>query len=200
MTDEQTIKEKILAAEDDSIFFRSDFPEHHPESVGRVLSQLTDENLLVRIASGIYVKPRMSRFGPVMPSVDKLVNAIAERDKVQVIPVGVVALNMLGLSTQVPMVYSYLTMGSARTIMIGSSKVILKRGVPRNFAYKTKLIALLVQALKALKEKNVEEEHLQQIAMLLTKEPDREALRNDVLMMPEWMRRIVKPMIQEEKK
>lgn len=198
MPNEQTLRAKILSAEDDSIFFRSDFPNYHPESVGRILSQLADENLLIRIASGIYVKPRMSRFGPVMPSVNKLVNAIAERDKVQVIPVGIVALNLLGLSTQVPMVYCYLTNGSARTINIGNTKVVLKRGVPRNFAYKTKLIALLVQALKELKQKNIEEEHLQQIAMLLTKEQDQEALRSDVLIMPEWMRGIVKPMLRED--
>lgn len=199
MTEDKTLRERILQAENDSIFFRSDFPEYHPESVGRVLSELTTENTLIRISPGIYVKPRMSRFGPVMPSVGKLVNAIAERDKVQVIPAGVVALNMLGLSTQVPMVYCYLTMGSARTLKLGNIKVILKRGVPRNFAYKTKLIAMLVQAMRALGEGNVEEEERSQIACLLTKEPDIEALRSDVLMMPEWMRRIVKPMLGEDK-
>ena len=116
MADDKTLREKILSSEDYSIFFRLDFPEYHTESVGRVLSELTGEGQLLRIASGIYVKPRMSRFGPVRPSVDKIVSAIAERDKVQVLPAGVVALNMLGLSTQVPMVYFYLTMGSARTI------------------------------------------------------------------------------------
>lgn len=197
MVEEKTLREKILEAEYDSVFFRSDFPEYHPESVGRVLSELANEDSLLRLAPGIYVKPRVSRFGPVMPSVEKVVKAIAERDKVQVIPAGVVALNMLGLSTQVPMVYCYLTMGSARTINLGNIKVILKRGVPRNFAYKTKLIAMLVQALRALGEGNVEDEELSQIAMLLTKEPDKEALRNDVQMMPEWMKRIVKPLLQE---
>lgn len=197
MVEEKTLREKILEAEYDSVFFRSDFPEYHPESVGRVLSELANEDSLLRLAPGIYVKPRVSRFGPVMPSVEKVVKAIAERDKVQVIPAGVVALNMLGLSTQVPMVYCYLTMGSARTINLGNIKVILKRGVPRNFAYKTKLIAMLVQALRALGEGNVEDEELSQIAMLLTKEPDKEALRNDVQMMPEWMKRIVKPLLHE---
>lgn len=192
MADDKTLREKILSSEDDSIFFRSDFPEYHTESVGRVLSELTKEGRLLRIASGIYVKSRMTRFGPVKPSVDKIVNAIAERDRVQVLPAGVVALNMLGLSTQVPMVYCYLTMGSARTIKFDGFKVILKRGVPRNFAYKTRLIALLVQALKALGEGNVEDEERSQIAMLLEKEPDREALERDVLRMPAWMKRMVK--------
>lgn len=198
MADDKTLREKILSSDDDSIFFRSDFPEYHTESVGRVLSELTGEGRLLRIASGIYVKPRMSRFGPVRPSVDKIVSAIAERDKVQVLPAGVVALNMLGLSAQVPMVYCYLTMGSARTIKFDGFKVILKRGVPRNFAYKTRLIALLVQALRALGEENVEDEERSQIAMLLANEPDRDALRSDVQMMPEWMRRLVKPMIGED--
>ena len=192
MADDKTLREKILSSEDDSIFFRSDFPEYHTESVGRVLSELTKEGRLLRIASGIYVKSRMTRFGPVKPSVDKIVNAIAERDRVQVLPAGVVALNILGLSTQVPMVYCYLTMGSARTIKFDGFKVILKRGVPRNFAYKTRLIALLVQALKALGEGNVEDEELSQIAMLLANEPDREALERDVLRMPAWMKRMVK--------
>ena len=83
-------------------------------------------------------------------------------------------------------------MGSARTIKFDGFKVILKRGVPRNFAYKTRLIALLVQALKALGEENVEDEELSQIAMLLANEPDREALERDVLRMPAWMKRMVK--------
>ena len=35
--------------------------------------------------------------------------------------------------------------------------VVLKRGVPKNFCYGTRLISLLVQALKALKKENVGE-------------------------------------------
>lgn len=195
--DEKSLKDYIIDAEDNSLFFRSDFPQYHVESVGRVLSALTEEGMLVRLSPGIYVKPRMSRFGPVMPSVEKVVEGIAVRDKVQVLPSGAAALNALGLSTQVPVSYCFLTMGSARTLMIGNKKVTLKRGVPRNFAYKTRLIALLVQALRALGERNVGEQELAQIRRLVDAEPDREALISDVLMMQEWMKRIVKPMVME---
>lgn len=195
--DEKSLKDYIIDAEDNSLFFRSDFPQYHVESVGRVLSSLTEEGVLVRLSPGIYVKPRMSRFGPVMPSVEKVVEEIAVRDKVQVLPSGAAALNALGLSTQVPVSYCFLTMGSARTLMIGNKKVTLKRGVPRNFAYRTRLIALLVQALRALGERNVGEQELAQIKRLVDAEPDREALISDVLMMQEWMKRIVKPMVME---
>ena len=195
---EKTLRQQILSAEDNTIFFRNDFPQYHPESVGRILSDLTEKGVLVRIASGIYVKPRRSKFGMVMPSIEHIVKAVAERDKAQVLPSGATALNALGLSTQVPMSYSFLTTGSARNLNIGNRKVILKRGVPRNFSYKTNLIALLVQALRSLGEQNVDEERMSQIRRLIDMEKDVTALSEDVAMMPEWMKRIVKPMINNK--
>lgn len=189
------LKDRILAMPDDSVLFRSDFPEYHAEFVGSILAELTKEGVLVRLAQGIYSKPKMSRFGPVLPSVDKIVQAIAVRDKAQILPSGMTALNALGLSTQVPMNYTYLTSGSERTVNLSTQKIFLKRGVPKNFCYNTKLIGLLIQALKTLKQENVGEAELQTIRTLIAKEPEREALMTDVSMMPAWMKRIIKPMI-----
>lgn len=93
---------------------------------------------------------------------------------------------------------SFLTTGSARNMDIGNRKVTLKRGVPRNFAYKTQLIALLVQALRSLGEQNIDEEKLSQIRYLIEQEKDVAALTDDIAMMPEWMRRVVKPMIESQ--
>ena len=190
-----TLRKRIEALPEDSVLFRSDFPEYHSEFVGETLAELTQEGLLVKLAQGIYAKPRWSRFGVVLPSVDKIVQAIAARDNAEVLPSGMTALNVLGLSTQVPMKYSYLTTGSERTIKLKNQEIRLKRGVPKNFCYKTKLIALLVQALKALKQQNVGQEETQVIRSLISKEPDRIALAKDVDMMPIWMKRIVKPML-----
>ena len=190
-----TLRKRIEALPEDSVLFRSDFPEYHSEFVGETLAELTQEGLLVKLAQGIYAKPRWSRFGVVLPSVDKIVQAIDARDNAEVLPSGMTALNVLGLSTQVPMKYSYLTTGSERTIKLKNQEIRLKRGVPKNFCYKTKLIALLVQALKALKQQNVGQEEIQVIRSLISKEPDRIALAKDVDMMPNWMKRIVKPML-----
>ena len=190
-----TLRKRIEALPEDSILFRSDFPGYHSEFVGETLAELTQEGLLVKLAQGIYAKPRWSRFGVVLPSVDKIVQAIAARDNAEVLPSGMTALNVLGLSTQVPMKYSYLTTGSERTIKLKNQEIRLKRGVPKNFCYKTKLIALLVQALKALKQQNVGQEEIQVIRSLISKEPDRIAFAKDVDMMPNWMKRIVKPML-----
>ena len=166
--DSTTLKQRIETMPEDCILFRSDFPEYHTEFVGSILTELTNEGTLVKIAHGIYTKPRKSRFG---------------------------ALNLLGLSTQVPMNYTFLTTGSERTIIISNRKVVLKRGVPKNFCYRTRLISLLVQALKALKKENIGEGELNIIRQLVSKETDRETLIKDVDMMPAWMKRIIKPML-----
>lgn len=190
-----TLRERIEALPEDSVLFRTDFPEYHSEFVGGTLAELTQEGMLVKLAQGIYAKPRRSRFGLVLPSVDKIAQAIAARDNAEVLPSGMTALNVLGLSTQVPMKYSYLTTGSERIIKLKNQEIRLKRGVPKNICYETKLIALLVQALKTLKQQNVGEEELQVIRNLISREPDRSALAKDVDMMPVWMKRIVKPML-----
>ena len=190
-----TLKQRIEAMPEDCILFRSDFPEYHTEFVGSILSELTTDGVLTKIAHGIYAKPRKSKFGVVLPSVDKVIQAIAVRDNAKVLPSGITALNSLGLSTQVPMNYTYLTTGSERTINLSNRKVVLKRGVPKNFCYGTHLISLLVQALKALKKENIGEKELNIIRQMVSKETDRETLIKDVDMMPAWMKRIIKPML-----
>lgn len=192
-----TLRQRIETMPEDSVLFRSDFPDYHSEFVGSILSDLSNAGILVKLAQGIYAKPRRSKFGVVLPSVEKIVQAISKRDNAKVIPFGMTALNALGLSTQVPMNYTYLTTGSERTVNFKNQKVVFKRGVPKNFCYSTQLISLMVQALRALKQENVGQEELQTIHTLISKEPDKESLVKDVDMMPAWMKRLVKPMLND---
>lgn len=191
----KTLKDKITSLPDGSILFRSDYPEYHSEFVGSTLAELTDDGILSKIAQGIYVKPTKSRFGLVFPSVEKVVQAIAARDNAQILPSGMTALNVLGLSTQIPMNYSYLTSGSERTIKLKNHQVVLKRGVPKNFSYKTRLIALLAQALRTLKQENIGNSELRIIRELISKETDKENLAKDIDILPIWMKKIIKPML-----
>ena len=190
-----TLKQRLEAMPEDSVLFRTDFPEYHAEFVGSVLSELTEKGILTKISQGIYVKPRISRFGIVLPSIEKVVEAIAIRDNAQVLPTGITALNALGLSTQVPTNYTYLTTGSERVIHLAHCQVLLKRGVPKNFCYRTRIMALLVQALKALKKENVGDEEIQIIRSLLSKEADKKTLSEDISMAPAWIKQIVKPIL-----
>ena len=56
LINETTLKQRIEAMPEDCILFRSDFPEYHTEFVGSILSELTTECVLLKIAHGIYTK------------------------------------------------------------------------------------------------------------------------------------------------
>lgn len=157
----------------------------------KLLAQFEKEGLITRIAKGIYCKPMMTRFGPVYPEVTKIVEAVAERDHAQVLPSGTTAANALGLSEQVPMKYTFITSGSSRVLTVDGREIKLKRAVPRNFAYRTRLAALIVQALKSIGEEGIGEEETEALRRVIGKNEEKEAFRADVQMMPIWMKKVL---------
>lgn len=187
------ISGRIGKVREGAILFSSDFSDINvnEKAVSRALSVEEKRGYIVRLANGIYLRPKKTRFGIVYPSVDEMVRAIAKRDKAKVQPCGTTALNKLGLSTQVPTKYTYLTSGSGRTITVGGRIIEMKRSVPRNFAFKTVLASLLVQALKALGQGSVGEKELVVIRRLVRDEQRKELFVQDVELMPAWMRKII---------
>lgn len=111
-------------------------------------------------------------------------------------PTGSTAANILGLSTQVPMIVSYLTTGSSRTIKIGKRAIKFRHAAPRNFAYKGKTIPLIVQALKELGEANITEQTVAALSACIAKATDSHTFKEDILLAPAWIQSIVKPIIK----
>lgn len=184
------------------ILFISDFSDlnGNEKVVSRALSAEEKKGNVVRLANGVYLRPKNTRFGIVYPSVDEMVKAIANRDKAKVQPCGMTALNILGLSTQVPTKYTYLTSGSSRKLRLGNRQIELKRSVPKNFAFKTMLGALLMQALKSLGEKNIGNQEIAQIRKLIDSEKRMKLFKLDLLLMPIWMRKLITNVINTTNK
>ena len=170
----------------------STFPQYNVEYVTKLLAQFEKEGLITRIAKGIYVKAKKTRFGVVYPSAYELVTEIAKRDKAIVFPTGETAANRLGFSTQVPMNVCFITSGTPRKLKLGNRTVTLKHGAPRNFAYKGKLMPELVQALRSIGEANMTEAVENRIAQLLSETQETETIEHDLLLAPVWVRQIVK--------
>ena len=187
---------RIVSLEGGSVIFASDFLDLCTErQAGRVLTELEANGEIKRLARGIYCKPTLTRFGPLYPDVSRIVEAVAQRDHAQVLPSGYTAANILGLSTQVPMAYTYITSGSSRQLVVDGKAINLQRAVPRNFAYKTRLAALIVQALKATGAGNIGPEEISALKNAINKHPDKEAFQSDVLLMPVWMKTIITPLL-----
>src|SRR4030095_11572849 len=107
---------------------------------------------------GLYDLPRTSpRLGRLAPSVDAVVKAVAERDRVRVQPTGAYAANKLGLTTQVPMRVSFLTDGPQREFRLGKLTVTFKHTTPRNMATAGRASGLAIQALRWVRKDKVHE-------------------------------------------
>ncbi len=189
---ENTLHFKLSSMPVGRMLFLSDLADYDTAFACRTLARKCREGEFVKLSSGLYFKPRMTKFGPYTPSTDEIIKVIAQRDNIQVMPTGMYALNALGFSTQVPMRVVYLTSGSSRVIKVNGVTVKLKRAVPKNFAFKSGFYALLYQALRAIGEKNIEEDEIDHLHSLLNRFPDPEAFDHDLKLMPLWMRKIIR--------
>jgi len=197
MNSHDTILSKVKRLKRNSILFVDDFVgTYNEKEVSRALNVLTTEGKLARIGRGVFLKPEFTQFGIVYPSIPVIAKAIAQRDKVHILPTGATALNLLGLSTQVPFRTVYLTTGSQRELRINNHTILFRRSVESSFRCKTELMGLLIQALKELGEKNIEEKHLNQIAYLLSQSGEsKERLSTDLKNAPRWIQHQVQPII-----
>lgn len=197
-TIKSTIFARIESSPDNTIFFLNDFSElGSTETIRKVLFQARIQGLIIHLSHGIYIKPMQSRFGEVPPTLEKIAEAIAERDHAEITYTGSTAANILGLSTQVPMVASYLTTGSSRNIHIGNRVIQFKHAAPRHFAYNGKTIPLIVQALRDLGKSNINEHTLSILSSYIDKSTDHNTFERDILLAPTWIQTIIKPLIKK---
>jgi len=169
------------------------------KAVQKSLERLSDKKVIVRVAHGIYVRPKVSKLiGPLTPSAEEVAEAIAKRDRIRTVPTGSYALNALGLSTQVPMNIVLLTDGSPREIKIGKRTIKFKKTTPKNLLAKGKISRLVIQALKEIGIDKVTEEEEMKILTLLAKEEEKD-LKHDIALAPVWIQKIMKKALTDGK-
>jgi hypothetical protein len=195
---EKVLLEKINSLKKGSILFAEDFLSiGSSTSINRALSRLLEKGVLIRLAKGIYLYPKINNIiGPLYPSLNEIALEIAKRDKARIIPTGIEALNQLNLSTQVPMNVVYLTDGSARKIKVGNRSIKFKKTSPKNLSIKSEITGLVIQALRALGKDGVSDEQLIILLQSLKKE-SRFLVEHDAKLAPSWIREIMKSAINE---
>lgn len=194
---ENRISEALKTYPKGSVLFVDDFLDYgNPESVKKALFRLKEKEILVRIAHGIYLYPKIDKeLGILFPSTEEIAKAIARRDKARIIPTGVQALNKLGLSTQVPMKVVYLTDGAARTLKVGKRTITFKKTSPKNLLVKGEISGLVIQTLKTIGQNKVNEKAIEKIQAVLKNEK-KENIINDAKLSPAWINKILMQAIQ----
>jgi hypothetical protein len=118
----------------------------------KALQRLAARGTIRRALRGIYDYPRHSEklARELSPDMDQVARALARKFGWRIQATGPAALNLLGLSTQVPGRIAYLSDGPDRMYRVGGQALAFEHTVMKEAGFKYRESALLVQALKAL--------------------------------------------------
>ena len=140
-------------------FTSSDFSQKFKRStIDWALYDLVKNEKIKRAGRGVYYFPKYSELlkQDLGPDIDHVAQAIARKFNWRIQASGEAALNLLGLSTQVPGKYVYLSDGPDRSYQIGNTTLTFKKSALKEIGFKHRESGLIVHALKALGKERVD--------------------------------------------
>lgn len=183
------LRERISSAEEGSVFVAPDFADiADTATVRQNLQRLVRAGGLRRVLRGVYEKPKYSRLLDeyVAANPDAVAKALARSYHWTIAPCGNVALNLLGLSTQVTAVWSYISDGPYKIYEWNSTKLEFKHRTNREITGVSYMTSLVIQALKTLGRANVTSEIIQILSAKLT-DVDKEVCLKEAAEATDWV-------------
>ncbi len=155
--------------------------------IRKALQSLNERGVISRLQRGLYLYPDSHpRLGQLSPTPEQIAQALAGRDDLRIQPAGAYAANLLGLSEQVPAKVVFLTDGPNRKLKVGNQEIILRRTTPKNMAAAGRASGLVIQALRYLGERHVDDAVVGRLARRLSAD-DRRQLMHDIRHAPAWI-------------
>ena len=161
-------------------------------AVDQALHRMAGKGTIRRLDRGLYDFPKVHPVqGPILPSAETVVRAIAGRDRTRtrLQPAGAYAANTLGLSKQVPTKLVFLTDGPTRNVKLGTRTIQLRRTTAKNMATAGRLSGLLIQALRELGIDTITPKQRAYLIRTLSANKRRELIK-DLKLAPVWMHEI----------
>ena len=144
-------------------FSASDFVmDFGSQNLDQALSQLAKDGKIRRVCRGLYDYPGYSKLlqQELSPDCDQAAHALARKFRWRIQPSGESALNLLGLTTQVPAKFIYHSDGPDRQYQVGNYTLAFKNTPLKDIGFKYPESGLVVQALKALGKEHIDEHAL----------------------------------------
>jgi len=162
-------------------------------AVASALKRYKKAGTIRQIARGLYDIPRYSKLlGKIAsPDTDAIANALKGRDAIRLQPTGAYAANILGLSTQVPAKIVFLTDGRTRKVHVGRRQIVLKRTTPRNMATAGRISGTVIQALRWLGQRHVDDTAIRILQQRLPNDAKKQLLK-DPRYAPAWIADIMR--------
>ena len=193
------IRKRIELAEEGTVFVTSDFTDiATATTVRKCLGRQVEEKDIRRIMDGVYEKPVYSKllkeYIPANP--DEIAYAIARSFRWTIAPCGDVALNKLGLSTQVPVVWSYISDGPYRKFSWDNITLSFKHRANREISFMSETTTLVVEALKTLGKERIDDSIIQSLRNRLP-EAEKKKMLEEATGVSEWIYAVIRKVCAE---
>jgi len=157
------------------------------KAVDMELSRLVKNGKIMRVARGVYVRPKENKYvGKVPPGAFEIAQIKAGPAGVKIALNGAEAALLFGLSTQVPVQPVYYTTGPSKRILFGNLPIRLRHISPRKLVAPGTNVGLAISALWYLGRKEVNTRVFEAIQQKLTK-AEYAQLKASIPLMPAWM-------------
>ncbi|MEA4890128.1 MAG: DUF6088 family protein [Clostridiaceae bacterium] len=190
----EQVQKAIVSADTGEVYVNSDFSEIAGDvAIRKVLSRLEADGILRRIMRGVYEYPEYNDFlrEYVAPSPDKVAHALARNYGWTIVPSGDTALNMFGLSTQVPAMWLYISDGPYKEYTFDSITLKFKHTTNKEISKISYKTALTIQALKSLGKNKITDITVTAIANTLLKQ-EKSAMLQEAKYATAWIYDIIK--------
>jgi hypothetical protein len=197
---ENKVSSRIYGNQRGWAFSKIDFIDLGSDAdIRKALSELASKGTIRRVLRGVYDYPRVSKLldTEMGPDIDQLASALARRSGWRIQPSENTALNLLGLSTQVPVQAVYLSDGPSKTYTIGKRELSFKKRSLKESGFKHSESELVVQALKALGQERFTEETRSKLQQAIPSTKWQQILR-DTKTAPAWVCDIIRTIAKEE--
>lgn len=178
--------------------FTDDFASLESQGSVRIgLCQLVKDGVLHRIARGIYYYAGITgdinvKTSFVMPSEETIAYAVAERERIRIIPYGDQAAKKPGITGMSISMLKYLTDGAPRVINLAKGRKIYFNHTSevKMFDFCNETMQMISSAIRALGADMIGEREKQILQEAIRKVPDKE-FEKDITIPPAWVQAIM---------
>lgn len=178
--------------------FTDDFASLESQGSVRIgLCQLVKDGVLHRIARGIYYYAGITgdinvKTSFVMPSEETIAYAVAERERIRIIPYGDQAARKLGITGMSISSLKYLTDGAPKVINLAKGRKIYFNHTSevKMFDFRNETMQMISSAIRALGADMIGEREKQILQEAIRKVPEKE-FKRDITIPPAWVQAIM---------
>lgn len=192
------MREMLRTWERGRFVFTDDFASLESQGSVRIaLCTLVKEGLLHRLARGIYYYPKVSgnidyRTNYLLPSEETIAYAVAERERMRIIPYGDQAAKKLGITGMSISMLKYLTDGAPRVINLAKGRKIYFNHTSevKMFDFCNETMQMISSAIRALGAEMIGEREKLILQEAIRKVPEKD-FEKDITIPPAWVQVIM---------